>query len=81
MNRLGFVLLTVGTTVASLGAIFHHQVITLIGLAPIVFLCALAALVPSSIAYDVSSASRPRVSSWRTAFGEPISCLRCASWA
>jgi hypothetical protein len=60
MNRLGFFLLTFGATLASLGWIYNHHVITLLGLIPIVALSGLAALFPSSIAYDVAEASRPK---------------------
>lgn len=60
MNRLGFFLLTFGAALASLGCIFEHQVITALGLAPILLLSLLVVARPSVIAYDAAAATRPK---------------------
>ncbi len=60
MNRLGFFLLSFGATLASLGCIFDHQVVTALGLAPILLVTFLVVVFPRRIAYDAAASSRPK---------------------
>ena len=59
MNRFGFALVSLGTTVAVVGWYYEHHIITGLGLLMLVGLALVAAFRPSDIAFDSSRQRRP----------------------